>query len=693
LVLVSKRVEDQTGPTRVEFNSRQRLVLLGSFALVLLVVATGLAYRSVVQNGFFVGDDQARLRIASDPGGWSLFVGAPWILTGTRHLSFWRPVGTLAWRLNYLLTGPSAGAFFLVNLSLHLANGALVALLAVRFRRGYVVALTAAAVFVLHPIATETVSWLASRYDLLAVDFSLIALVCFVESRRAASRRWWSIGAVAAFVLAVLAKESAVVVPLMAVAIALQQDREGRSAFWHPRHLARAINSTIPLWVALALYLIVRTAQLGTVGTYSDYLTTGPGQIPENLLYHSRMIFFVPFDIDAYVARNEYIHPALAIPATVLPLVVVVILAALVPRVRFALTIILIALLPVVTINGGGRIVYLAIVGYALFVGEVVGLAAEAIAGWDEKSDRGPSRKIFRLSAASILLVGLTAAFLATYALTARDRNSLWTEAGKIVRSVPAQAVALYPGLPAGAIVDVRGLPNESQETYLFRNVPAMPFDVDGTAHLPDLAEAAWHQPSFGEIVPVTSFPTVIPLEDACRTFFAQFEHGALTWQPVPFPPTSGCRPAAGSVSLADTTATAFSFGNFARLSGYMLSPTSVVAGQPIQLDLVWQAQTPIPVDYKVFIHIAQGDNPPVAQRDSEPSDGRYPTTAWTPGLILRDSNRLIIPASLTPGTYDVVIGLYQSSSGERATAYKEGAPIGDHVVLTTLQVLAPSGQ
>ena len=76
-----------------------------------------------------------------------------------------------------------------------------------------------------------------------------------------------------------------------------------------------------------------------------------------------------------------------------------------------------------------------------------------------------------------------------------------------------------------------------------------------------------------------------------------------------------------------------------------------------------------------VFL-MAQGDGPPV--------QGRYPTTAWAAGETFDDAHSLNLPATLPPGPYSLLVGLYDPVDGRRLLTGD-----ADHVRLAhTLTVL-----
>jgi hypothetical protein len=82
----------------------------------------------------------------------------------------------------------------------------------------------------------------------------------------------------------------------------------------------------------------------------------------------------------------------------------------------------------------------------------------------------------------------------------------------------------------------------------------------------------------------------------------------------------------------------------------------------PLALTLYWRARAPIAEDYTVFVHVLDDRSALLAQADSQPRGGDYPTSYWLPGEIVRDSHPLRLPANAAA----ISIGLYQLDTGAR---------------------------
>jgi hypothetical protein len=130
--------------------------------------------------------------------------------------------------------------------------------------------------------------------------------------------------------------------------------------------------------------------------------------------------------------------------------------------------------------------------------------------------------------------------------------------------------------------------------------------------------------------------------------------------------------PLIGTVKLSGTTHTVPSYETEAvfqgglALAGYDLSASTLSPGETLDVTLYWDAAGPLPVDYTVFVHLVDPDGQIVAQGDSPPRVGRYPTTAWGANERVPDSHTLALPADLPPGAYTLVVGLYDPLSGAR---------------------------
>lgn len=182
-------------------------------------------------------------------------------LDGFRHASayfevnfyaYYRPLVFLSFALDWTTWGLNAAGFHLTNVVLHAVNTMLVYALARRVGDARV-ACVAALLFTLHPANQEAVLWVSGRFDLLATAWILGSLVLLWSPR---GWPYW-IG-VACFGLALLSKESAATVVILAAAHGVLMD--GRDSRW-------AVGRLVPLFAVSGAYVMARSvAGLAAVG-------------------------------------------------------------------------------------------------------------------------------------------------------------------------------------------------------------------------------------------------------------------------------------------------------------------------------------------------------------------------------------------------------------------------------------------
>jgi hypothetical protein len=131
-------------------------------------------------------------------------------------------------------------------------------------------------------------------------------------------------------------------------------------------------------------------------------------------------------------------------------------------------------------------------------------------------------------------------------------------------------------------------------------------------------------------------------------------------------------------------------FGRSARLLGYGLEPREPHVGEVVALSYYWQALRRTTEDLTVFVHFVQGGKIGFGQ-DHGPLHGRYPTSQWKEGELVRERYRVRLPETLPPGEYDVWIGLWNAETGKRLGVADTALPHArSHVRLATVRVLPP---
>ncbi len=127
--------------------------------------------------------------------------------------------------------------------------------------------------------------------------------------------------------------------------------------------------------------------------------------------------------------------------------------------------------------------------------------------------------------------------------------------------------------------------------------------------------------------------------------------------------------------------------GNRIRFLGYNIE-SGFQPGGGIHLTLFWQALTKMDEDYTVFTHLIDGEGNIWGQKDNQPVDNFYPTTAWEAGEIVRDQYDLLISPQAPPGEYRIQVGMYSVETGERLiVSAKDGQMRDDKISLGEGQI------
>jgi protein O-mannosyl-transferase len=199
-----------------------------TWLLATILVVAALAYANALEASFQFDDFNI---IVDNPAVHSLSAwwdGMPGI----------RPLLKLSYTLNWL-ADPEPMGFHAVNILLHLINVALVwgltAHLPVRAggQQGperIRARVLATLLFSLHPIQTESVTYISGRSMSLMAAFGLAALLCWLEAPARTRPRLWRGLALVLFAAAVASKEVAVVLPLAILLLHVYDDQDRRDS-------------------------------------------------------------------------------------------------------------------------------------------------------------------------------------------------------------------------------------------------------------------------------------------------------------------------------------------------------------------------------------------------------------------------------------------------------------------------------
>jgi predicted Zn-dependent protease len=220
-------------------------------------LAAVLLYLPTLRFGF-VWDDHDLIeynRLLSAPGGLAQLLLSDFWAGSDLHTGFWRPLISLSYWLDIRLFGGAAWGFHAMNVAMHAAAAALVAVVVEQAGISTLGALLAGLWFAVLPAHVEPVAFVSGRTDVYAAVFLLLAFLLDRLARRA-GRGWPGWGALTMFGLALLAKEASVAfLPLLALAEWVGTGRHGEPRRGRLRWLA-APAALCAVYLAIHIALV-----------------------------------------------------------------------------------------------------------------------------------------------------------------------------------------------------------------------------------------------------------------------------------------------------------------------------------------------------------------------------------------------------------------------------------------------------
>ncbi len=413
-------------------------------ALTALAVfgATVLVLRPALDGQFLTWDDDVML--AGNPAfrglGWPQL---RWMLT-TTLLGHYMPLTWMSFGVSYVVGGMDPWGYHLASLLLHGLNAALATCLAWRLIGAATTDLrtapgpvgspallalgagVAGLAWGIHPLRAEPVAWATDRGDLLSGAFALTAVLAYARGVPASGHlawRPWGWAALGAMALALLSKETAVVLP--AALLVLDGYPLRRSDPWH-----RLVREKVPFLALAAVGTVVALAARSSGARFSTAVEYGAAarvaMVGHSLWYYA-WTGLVPLDLAPYhepPLRVDILVPRFLIPtlATAALTVAVVVARRRLPAALAAWMAYALVLLPVTGIVHSGshlvaeRYSYLPTIGFAMLLG---GMAVAAAQAW-----RGAGR---RRLAGAVALLAVTLA-LPTWATLAWRHSANWRD-------------------------------------------------------------------------------------------------------------------------------------------------------------------------------------------------------------------------------------------------------------------------
>jgi hypothetical protein len=106
------------------------------------------------------------------------------------------------------------------------------------------------------------------------------------------------------------------------------------------------------------------------------------------------------------------------------------------------------------------------------------------------------------------------------------------------------------------------------------------------------------------------------------------------------------------------------------RLKGYQIEAASIQPGDWLPLMLYWQTTQPISKNYSTFVHLLDAQGEAIAQTNTYPDGGKWPTSQLGPGQVLPATYYVFIPPeteAMAPLLTRLAVGIFEFEDPQRA--------------------------
>lgn len=157
------------------------------------------------------------------------------------------------------------------------------------------------------------------------------------------------------------------------------------------------------------------------------------------------------------------------------------------------------------------------------------------------------------------------------------------------------------------------------------------------------------------------------------------------------FVPAYAAPPMIDAASIKVTHPINVTFDGKAELLGAEVDRVAVQPSDPIRVTLYWHALASMDRSYVEFVHLIDGQGVIVAQRDTWPGRGMYPTVVWQPGQVFVDTLYMYVPeAAYAPNNAALQVGLYDSEDARLNVIDASGKALDQNAATIGQVAIAP---
>jgi len=262
-----------------------------------IAVLVGVLYGNTLVNGF-IHDDHGQVEQNTFIQSWEYL---PKVITGCiwesavgdcKKTFYYRPMQTLTYMMTYTVSS-SPWVFHFMNLVFMTLCVFLIYIMILLLTKNIILSLLTAFLFLIHPINSEVVNWIATVPELLYTIFALLGTICFFLYRQTRAGKYL-FGVCLWYVFGIFSKEPAVFLLFIFLTVDIFYFK-----LKAPNFLKKRTNAPYLICAALfCIYMILRLRVLGGLGWDRTIIVTASQRI------------FIVFDLlSLYIKALFWPHP------------------------------------------------------------------------------------------------------------------------------------------------------------------------------------------------------------------------------------------------------------------------------------------------------------------------------------------------------------------------------------------------
>ena len=294
----------------------------------MLLLVTAITYVGTIQFDF-VFDDYGQILFNPFVKAWhyvpQYFVSSVWMhMSPSAPGNYYRPLFLLLLRACYSVFANRPLGWHLAAVALHLVVTGLTFVLVRKMTRQFTMAWLAALIFGVHPVHHEVVAWISGMTESLFAIMFLASFLAYLQSLEKSKTIWMTVSC-AFYALALLSKETAIVLPALVFAhgwIAYGPD-ENDAHLENPGRFKKSLTPAIFYLPIAFLYLLVRNRVLSGLGHSfsSASFVTWFLTLPSILFFYVKHWFFPVGLAESY---DLFYQPKPSFAHVLLPALVVI---------------------------------------------------------------------------------------------------------------------------------------------------------------------------------------------------------------------------------------------------------------------------------------------------------------------------------------------------------------------------------